>query len=169
MPRVFLGLAIGNVLVVAATAFLGLLGSAGLRNHHIAIAIFALILTCLVQVLAFTYFTVTFKLMGQAVHIGKSALDPLQQAKRLKLQMTRCLGLVVGAVLVATASGASSWREGAGAAMHLVTGLVLPILVTYVLSIEYSLIARNTVLVGAVMHHFESQKNAPTHPHRKLG
>jgi len=161
MPRVFSGLACGNVLVVAATAFLGLLGGAGLQSYHVALAVFALILTCLVQVLAFTYLTVTFKLMGQAIHIGQSSLEPLLQAKQLKKRMTHCLALSISTILVATASGAASWRAGAGVWLHLAAGLALPIVIPYLLYVEHTLVTRNSSLVGSVMRAYAARKAPP--------
>lgn len=161
MPRVFAGVATANVLLVAATTLLGLSAPAISNSYHVALAVFTLILTCLVQVLGFTYLTVTFKLMAQAVHLGKLPMDHLLHAKSLKKRMARCLAAVITAVLITTASGADSWRAGAGGWLHLSLGLAAPLLLPYLLFTEFNLIARNASLVATVMRQYTAEKEKP--------
>lgn len=157
MPRVYAALATANILLVAATTMLGLVSPAIANSYHVALAVFTLILTCLVQVLGFTYLTVTLKLMGQAVHLGKLPLDHLLAAKALKRRMTHCLAAAIATVLISTATGADSWRAGAGGWLHLALGLIFPLWLPYLLYVEFTLIARNAALVAAVMRQYTSR------------
>ena len=154
MPRVFAGLAVGNLLVLAATTVLGFLAGAVDSAHHLALGIFSLLLTCLIQVLAFTYLTVTFKMMTQAIHIGQFPTDPLIQAKSLKKKMARCLGAVFTGILLVTATGAMNWRDGSNDWFHLVTGVSLVVMLLFVSIQEFTIMVRNAALVDAVMRRY---------------
>jgi len=164
MPRVFAPLATANILLVAANTLLGLSAPAIPNSYHVALAIFTLILTCLIQVLWFTYLTITFKLMGQAVHIGKLPLEHLLAAKEIKRRMTHCLAVAVGTVLLTTATGADSWRAGVGGCVHLLLGLIFLLLLPYLLFTEFTLIARNAALVAAVMGQYTSRTEKTSTP-----
>lgn len=165
MPGVFVGLGAGNVLLAAGTTMLGWLAPAVAESYHVVAAVITLIFTCLVQVLAFTYLTVTFKLMAQAVHVGKMSMELLEHAKSLKQRLTRCLAVVVAGVVVTTASGAHSWSTGTGGGWpHLACGLTFPVLLIAVLVVEFGVIGANSALCAGVMKEYAQRSRKPPHP-----
>lgn len=157
MPRVFAGLSVGNLLVLAATMALGFLTGAVDSSYHIALGVFSLLLTCLIQVLAFTYLAVTFKMMVQAIHLGQFSIDPLMQAKYLRKKMASYLGAVFAGIVLVAATGAMNWRKGSGYWFHWMTGISLFMVLLYLLVLEFQLIAHNVVLVDAVMRRYANR------------
>ena len=151
MPRVFASLAIGQVLVLFGTAAVGLVTLGRGPDRHIVLAVFAMILSCLIQVIAFTYLTVTGKMLVQAVHLAGFSPGPIQEAKRLKRTLIHHLALLVVALVVVTATGANSWREGAGSVWHWGTALGVIGVHAFVLHREYAIIAANASLLAETL------------------
>jgi len=54
--------------------YASLSSAASARDRHILLAVFSLLLSCFIQVLVFTYLTITGKVIAQAVHLAR--LDP---------------------------------------------------------------------------------------------
>lgn len=151
MPRIFAAFVAGHLLIVLAVAGLGLLDPAEAPTRHVALALFALLLSCLLQVMAFMYLAVTGKIIVQAVHLGDLELAPVYESKRLKKQFARILAAVVVALMLVTATGAYQWREGVSSWAHLsaASGFILVHLVAAYL--QFALICRNKALVSRVL------------------
>ena len=151
MPRIFAAFVTGHLLVLVAVAGLGLLDPAPDPTRHIALAVFVLLLSCLLQVAVFMYLTVTGKIIVQAVHLGGLDLAPVYEAKRLKQRFTRILAAVVASIVLVTATGAYQWREGVSSYVHFPAASVF-LLVHFVAAyLEFVLICINKALVSRVL------------------
>ncbi len=151
MPRIFAAFVTGHLLVLMGVAALGLLDPAPAPTRHVTLAVFALLLTCLLQVMVFMYLTVTGKVIVQAVHLGGFDLAPVYEAKRLKARFIRILAAVVAALVLVTATGAYQWREGVSTYAHFsaASGFLLVHFVAAYL--EFALICRNKALLNGVL------------------
>jgi len=145
MPRVFLCLAISNLLLLAMNAVLGLWGEP-MRDRHIVLGVLTLIYTCFLQVMAFTYFTITGKMIGQALNVANADLEPLIRSKGLKLLFTRWLAILFLAAAATSASGAMRWRGYGPANLHLATAGLAVVLHILVLFRQYVLVTANAAV-----------------------
>lgn len=160
MTRVFIGLALGNLLVLLATGASGLFNPDPTPDRHVLLAVFSLLLTAFVQALTFTYFTVTGKIVGQAVHLARHDAAALADVKRLKRSVTRHLLVLLLAVILVTVTGASHWRTNGSATLHLLSvGVLLP-LACAVFFGEYGLIVQNGRVVAPAMGAYERWQRA---------
>ncbi len=150
MSRVFSGLAIGNVLVVVAAGAFGWFKPDVQPDRHVLLAVFGLLISAFVQVLTFTYFTVTGKIVLQSVHLAGHDPSAAGEVERIKRSMSYHLLVLVLGVVVMTVSGAIHWRTGGAAMIHMFSAAGFIPLLCAVLVGEYTLIARNrNVLDGA--------------------
>jgi len=155
MTRVFTGLVLGNLLVLLATGAWGLLHPAPTPDRHIVLAVFSLLLTAFVQALTFTYFTVTGKIVGQAVHLAGHDAAALTDVKQLKRSVSHHLLLLLLAVVAVTVTGASHWRTNDLSTLHLLCAAgFLPIAGTVFLR-EHTLIVRNGRVLAPAMRAYE--------------
>jgi hypothetical protein len=156
VPRIFACLSVANVLLLVATGVFGLLAARLNVERHVLLAVFALVTSCLVQVIAFTYLTVTGKMIGQAVHLA--GLDPLilAETKRLKRSLTVCLPLVFIPMVVVAASGASLWRSGGNATAHYLAAGVALATHLWVFWREYAVIVENAGLLHRTLEAYSS-------------
>ena len=155
MTRVFTGLALGNLLVLLGTGALGFLNPDSTPDRHVLLAVFSLLLTAFVQVLTFTYFTVTSKIVAQAVHLAGHDTAALADVKQLKRSVSHHLLVMVLAVVVITVTGAVHWRTHELSTLHLLcAGGFLPLACAVFLR-EYALIAKNARLMGPAMATYE--------------
>lgn len=160
MPRVFLSLACGHVVVLIGVAALGWFDPSSEPARHIALAVFALLLSAFVQVLTFTYFTVTGKVIAQAVHLAKLDSAHLAEVGFLKKSMTRCLACVVLALVVVVATGARYWSLRQSPTWH-VAAAALTLLVHMAAYLhEYSLVVRNAELLSRTMTDYRTARTA---------
>jgi len=160
MTRVFTGLAVGNLLVLLATAALGLFNPDESAERHVLLAVFSLLLTAFVQVLTFTYFTVTGKIIGQAVHLAGHDVNALVEVKRLKRAISHCLLIVLVPVVAVTVTGAAHWRTDEFGAWHLASAAALAAVVCLVFTREFGLIAENARLMAPAMACYEKWQRA---------
>jgi len=160
MPRIFACLAIGQGIVLIGTGIVGFLSLDVRADRHILLAVFSLLLSCLIQVVGFTYLTVTGKTMVQAVHFGGLDAAPLLEAKRLKRSFTRLLALLIGSIVVVTASGANLWRVGGGRGVHWVAALVVVSIHAFVLTRQYRLLVRNAGVVNRTLDEYSRRRAA---------
>lgn len=152
MPRVFTGLAIGQFIVLVAAAAMGVAADAEAgSNRHVVLAVFALLLACLIQVVVLTYLSVTGKMMAQAVHLGRLDGDSLPVNKAFKRTVTHLIGALLLAIVVAIATGAVAWRSEQSGGWHGSAGALVLLLQLYVYYREWFVIRGNATLVGAVM------------------
>lgn len=157
MARVFACFVAGHLLVMLAVACLGLFQVGDNPNRHVALAVFLLLLTCLLQVLVFVYLNVTGKMIAQAVHLRQLDLTPVEEARRLKFRFTRIMATVIGATVLITATGAYQWREGLSLYYHFPSAFIF--LAVHVASsyLEYVLICENRALVEEVLRRYHSR------------
>ncbi len=158
MVRVFVCLAVGWMVVCAATGVLGIARLEEPPQRHIVLGIFALLLSCFIQVVVFTYFTVTGKMLAQALHLGHFDLQPLLEAKRLKRSTTRLLACATVSVLGVTVTGALHWRSRDVAAAHWLTAATVLIVHGWVFFVQHRLIAENSRLFDEVMREYGEAK-----------
>ncbi len=154
MPTVFATMAGANALILIGTAVLGLLAETVHPERHILLALFTLIITCLVQTVFFMYFAVTGKLMIQAV--GLSDLDnaPLVRSRELKNRAMRWLGVVVTAAVVTGITGAARWHSAAahdGSYLHILTASLAVGTMFVGFYQEYNLTVLHSTLLSGVL------------------
>jgi hypothetical protein len=110
--------------------------------------------TCVVQVLLFTYFTVSGKVLAEAVHLGRLDAAPLARIAVRKRSNTRMLGAVIVALVLVTATGASSWRGGEASPWHYAAaGLIVTVLVMAFVR-QYALVVENSRELEGVMSEY---------------
>lgn len=137
MARTFIYLAIGNFLVLIATGATGLLHEVVGTQRHVVLAVFTLLVSCLVQVLVMTYFSVTGRVVSQAIHLANLDPAPLKTIARCKRTVTHRIFLLLGAVVFVTAAGAARWRSGAPSQLHLLSAGAVLLVHWIVLSRQY--------------------------------
>ena len=158
MVRVFAGLALSNGLLFLGTAVAGLLRLGGSADRHVLLAVITLIFTCFLQVLTFTYFTVTGKMIGQMVHLAGLDPEPLVAVRRTKKAMTRQLGVVMAGVVLVAATGGALWRGGSSSLWHVAAGALTILVYLVVAYRQFNLIVLNTRLVDRVARTYRIQK-----------
>ncbi len=160
MARTFTYLAISNLIVFIGVAALGLVKLDETPDRHVLLAVFALMVSALVQVVTFTYFTVTGKMMFQAMHhasIGRARLD---EVKSLKRSMTHCVAGIFASGVLATATGAMQWRDGPNMYLHLMAAMLLLVCHVFLLMREYHLVVSNAQVFDELMSEYASKKKA---------
>ena len=157
MPRIFVCLLVANALLLVATGAFGVVATRVSVERHILLAVFTLLMSCLVQVVAFTYLTVTGKMIAQAVHLAGLDHAILSQVKRLKRAVTLCLPLVFLPMVLVAATGASLWRGGAESGLHyLAAGGVLGAHL-WAWWREYAVILANADLLRRVLEQYSAR------------
>lgn len=158
MPRVFACLAIANVLLLIASGTVGLFAPRWGVDRHVLLAVLTLLFSCFVQVVTFTYLTVTGKMVGQAVHLAGLDASILSSIKVYKRRMTRCLALVFGAMILVTASGAAGWRIGSATIWHQVAAGVVLVVHWGAFVREYEIVFLNSRLVERALAEYEKAR-----------
>ncbi len=156
MPYIFLSLACGQLIVLLATGALGMVAAETAADRHVLLAVFSLLLSCLIQVIMFTYLTVTGKMVAQAVHLAKLDLHPIRTSQHLKRSATRLLGCVIATVVLVTATGAYHLRSGAGGTVHFAVAGLLLLVHLFALYKEYGLILENRALVERTLELYQA-------------
>lgn len=151
MPRIFAGLAVSQLLVTLGAAGLGLAHFDAEPDRHILLAVFAIVLSCFIQVVTFTYLTVTGKMIVQAVHLGGMALDPVREVKRLKRSLTHTLGLLLAAWVLSAATGGHLWRVEGTTIYHMGAAGVIVAAHLLVYYRQFKLILQNAALVDRTL------------------
>lgn len=158
MPRIFACLAIANVLLLTASGTAGVFASRWAVDRHVLLAVLTLLFSCFVQIVVFTYLTVTGKMVGQAVHLAGLDVSILMSVKKYKRGVTRCLAMVFATVILVTATGAAGWRAGAATLWHIIaSGLVF---VVHLLAFyrEYEIVFLNSQLVERALKEYETAR-----------
>lgn len=140
MPRVFLSLAAANLICLLGTAGLGLGVSWTGSDRHVILAVFTALLSCLLQVLVFTYFTISGKVIAQAVHLAGMELAPIKVCKELKRRVTFFLAGIFASLVLVTATGAGAWRADRFSVTHFAAAGVTVAVHVLVWSRQYKLI-----------------------------
>jgi len=159
MPRIFACLSVANALLLVATGAFGVLAARLNVERHVLLGVFTLVTSCLVQVIAYTYLTVTGKMIGQAVHLA--GLDPhiLAETKRLKRSLTVCIPLAFLPLVVVAASGASQWRSGESATVHYLAAGGALAAHLWAFGREYAVIAVNAGLLRRTLEAYSSVRD----------
>jgi len=160
MARTFAGLAIGNFLVLLLTGGWGLFNPDASADRHVLLAVFSLLLTAFVQVLTFTYFTVTGKIIGQTVHLAGHDRGAMDTVKRLKRTFARCLAAVMGGVVVLAITGAIHWRTGGYGTVHLVLAGAFLVVCGAAMAREFGLIVENTATMDEAVRRYETWRRS---------
>lgn len=124
MSRIFPCLCVAEIAVLVVTGAVGFLRLDPGADRHVLLAVFALLLSCLIQVAAFTYLTVVQKMTAQAVHLGHLGSEPVHALKRLKGALTRWLGVVVLGVVLLAATGGYHWGAQRLGTLHFAAALI---------------------------------------------
>lgn len=130
------------------TGGLGLVLENSNPQQHILLAILTLLLGCLIQVVAFTYLTVSFKYLGQVVHLNGLDRAYMDQAKAIKRRYTRYLALVIFSIVAMSSTGGMHWRTGSDSLIHIAAaafGFGCHLVAYY---FEFEIIDRNSRLVA---------------------
>ncbi len=157
MARVFAALAVANVTLLIGTAILGLVEAGAGADRHVLLAVLALLLSCFVQVGVFTYFTVTGKLIGQAVHIAKAELSAIHESKAIKRAATGMVGAVIGSLIPAIISGAIVWRTSGSLTWHFLAATLVVAVHVKVFVSEHALILRNADLIRRSLDEYDTR------------
>ncbi|MFQ5490543.1 MAG: hypothetical protein ACE5GE_07460 [Phycisphaerae bacterium] len=163
MSRVFLGLASGLLLVLAAAAGLGLMVRGDdLFVQHFALGLFAALLAALVHVVTFTYFAVTGKAIRQAVALAHLDDSILQRTQTYKKWALRCVVLGFFPVVATVALGAAVWNHREFSHYHLAVALTAIVANVVALAGQYRLICRNQELLATAMERYRNEGPAPS-------
>jgi hypothetical protein len=160
MPKVFLSLAVSDLLLVVIQAILGLSSGVVAADVHVMLGVLTLLFTCFVQVLVFTYFTVTGKMMSQMVLLRRADTSAILRAKYLKTQVTRRLAALVLAAVFATATGAMQWRGYGPSRLHLAAAALATGAHAWILLRQYSLVVENASIFSAVLRDYSQPPSA---------
>ena len=151
MPHVFASLALANLALFAFSTAFALSSAASAQDRHILLAVFSLLLSCFIQVLVFTYLTVTGKVIAQAVHLAR--LDPgiLSGSKEYKRSFTHCLAIIVAAVVVLSATGGAAWRSQRAVAVHVPVAILAVLIHAWLYRKQHVVVRRNAQLLTAAL------------------
>lgn len=163
MSRIFAALAVANLIVFLIVGGLGVqcaLQPSVSADGHVLLAVLGLLLDCLIQVVSFTYLTVTGKVMAQAVHLAHLDISLLSEAKRLKGAFTRLLAASFGGILAVTASGASAWRMGTFSPTHMVLAGAMLVMQGWVWIAQFRMVQRNERLLDGLMEQYRATRTS---------
>jgi len=158
MPRVFACLAIANLLLLIASGAVGVVAPQWGADRHVLLSVLTLLFSCFVQVVAFTYLTVTGKMVGQAVHLAELESSILDSVKLYKRGVTRCLAAVFGSIVLVTATGAVGWRSGGATIWHAASAALLMVVQVGVFWREYEIVILNSRLVERTLREYEKSR-----------
>ncbi len=159
MPRIFVSLAVSQLLLLLGSAAAGLFAVALGPDRHVLLAVLTLLLSCLIQVVCFTYLTVTGKMIVQAVHLGRMEMEPIERSKSLKKAWMRCLGMLIVLMVTVIATGAEVFRSGEGHTWHLLATCATLIAHFAVLWLEFGIIGRNAALVTETLAAYQRRRS----------
>jgi hypothetical protein len=151
MPAVYGALVIGDLILLLAAAGWGMFTRGGPADRHVLLAVLGLLLCCLIQVVAFTYLTVTGKWIAQAVHLGRLGDEPIREAQGYKRSATRQVGVMITAMLPVVVTGAIHWREQDPSEWHLLAAAAVLVAYGMVSMKQYDVVVRNGSLVERTM------------------
>ncbi|MEK6799839.1 MAG: hypothetical protein AABZ12_12810 [Planctomycetota bacterium] len=161
MARVFLGLVSANAILIIGAALLGTFRDKLGVDRHVVLAVLALMLSCLTQGLVFTYFSVSGKIVSQAVHLGNLSNDSLDRSVRLKRSFTHAMAIPFAAIVAVAASGGAVWRTGRHADVHWVIASIASLAHLPIWVRQFRLIAAHASLVAGVLGAYASRPQVP--------
>ncbi len=141
MPRIFACLVIADAILFGGVVLLGLFANPDSADRHIILAVLALLLSALIQVLSFMYLAVGGRVARQAAHQAGLSTDVVTRTNAKKRRMTPLLGLTIVSLIGVVATGASSWRGTTSSWYHPIAVGILIFLHAWVWFREFNLIA----------------------------
>ncbi len=156
MPRIFLSLVAANLMLLLGAAALGLFSGELGVDRHIVLAVFTLLLSCLTQVLVFTYFTVSGKVVGQAVHLSDLPGDPLNKVRGFKRAITYRVATVFTSIVAVVATGAAAWRSDSPVVSHPVAAGAAVIVHLWIWLQEYRLIVSHARFLEQTLSRYKA-------------
>lgn len=162
MNRVFTAAAFADILLLTVTAVLGtMVDGTRLFGQHFSLALFASLLTVLIHVVVFTYFSATGRMISQAVCIGHLDRAPMELVRHLKGRVIRWVAASVGTIVLvgslgATCAGDPAWRWG-----HTAAALLAITVNTVAFCVEHGYILENRKLMTAVLTAYDTARTAP--------
>lgn len=159
MPRIFASLAIATLILFALTAAFAFLDSGPAPDRHVLLAVGTLLMSCFIQIVGFTYLTVTGKVIAQAAHLAN--LDPacLISVKNYKRSFTHCLALAIMGVVLASATGGAAWRTPDALAVHLPAAMIVATIHVWVYRRQYHVLRHNNQLVEVTLKAFSAWRD----------
>ena len=151
MPRVFASLAIAALTLFTFTAAIAFASSGSAPDRHILLAVGTLLFSCFIQVVAFTYLTVTGKVVAQAVHFAHLDPAPLSSVKEYKRCFTHQLALVVASMVLVSATGGAAWRSPEALLLHIPAAILTVLIHVWVLRRQHHVLRRNARLVETTL------------------
>lgn len=157
MQRSFAILALTDVVLLIGTAVLGMYGAHAPSDEaawtqaylrHFAAAVVAMLFTCFVHVLAFTYFVVFSRMAGDAVAVAGGMRETFDAIVGLKRRAIRWLVLGFGAMLLTGITGVITSRTpfANGVPFHLAAAWLAVAANAMALFGEYGLIRQNAAI-----------------------
>ena len=166
MNRVFTAAAFADILLLTITAVLGtIVEGTHLFGQHFSLALFTSLLTVLIHVVVFTYFSATGRMISQAVWIGHLDHAPLDRVRHFKARVIRWVAGAVGTIVLvgslgATCAGDPAWRWG-----HAAAALLAITVNAGAFYIEYGYIRQNRELMTTVLAAYDAARTArPANP-----
>lgn len=158
MPRVFACLVISDTILFGGAGILGLLADPETADRHVILAVLALLLSALIQVLSFMYLAVGGRVARQAAHQAHLGGDMVSRTNAKKRRMTPLIALVIVSLVGVVATGATSWRGASSSWYHMtaVAGLIL--LHAWVWFREYDLIRQFSLDLELILREHEARK-----------
>ncbi len=151
MPRIFASLAIAALALLVLTATIALTDDNSAPDRHILLAVGTLLLSCFIQVLGFTYLTVSGKVIAQAAHLAN--LDPacLMIAKKYKRSFTRLLALLVVSIVLSAATGGAAWRSHDARVAHIPAVMIAVLIHAWAYRAQHKVLSGNAGLVETTL------------------
>ena len=163
MNRVFAAAAFADMLLLTATAVLGgAVQGTRLFGQHFSLALFTCLLTVLLHVVVFTYFSATGRMISQAVWIGHLERTPLDRVADFKAHVIRWVAASVGSIVLVASLGASSAGEPAWRLWHALAAFLAITVNAAAFHVEYGYIHQNRELMTAVLADYDVARTART-------
>ncbi len=175
MKQAFLGLALADVILLIAVAALGWItnGSERLFVFHFGLGLFTTIYTVFMHMVAYVYFIVCGKIVGEAVE--RAALDQRLQerAQALKTRTfrfallgiltaitTAILGARIASVGISPEGDPDATRRAAALTVHMLCALVMLIVQPIAATIEYHNVESQVELNAEALAALEAARNS---------
>ena len=158
MPRIHAWLSLSLLIVLVGVAGVGWLAPGASSQRHVALAIFTLLLSCFIQVLGFTYLTVTAKVVAQMVHLGRLETSYVRCCQQIKKRFSRALGVLALCIVLVTATGAARWSGWGDGTWHLLAGFAAVAAHIWAMAMQYALVSENAALLTEVTAAYANQK-----------
>lgn len=167
MSGILAALAIADILLFIASAVLGLLvADERFYPEHLILALFTALLTMLIHAALITYFSVTGRMMSQAIFIGHLDRTPLEQIRRSKGRLIKYVVPSILTTVFVVAVGALSARDHNWHSYHLAAAAVAILVSAAAFYAEYGLVVENATLMSDVFAQYQAKRSdrPPLHP-----